>query len=375
MHVRHYRKRFNLFGFWSILACLTVLLFTNIFEASPVNANVPATPAAPATSIKSNLAVYPPQQTSGNPRPIKSDKFTETISKNVSSYNKRVKDSLPSIQSIQKQKRRLKRKQFLIIFLLRVAFVVLLPISVVTAAISLAITLLFLGLRILTLNFTNRDTYQISSIVFRSNLSLIVASITGILNPIFATFGVIAAMSASAIEITEPLLRIKYQREIKRLRHLHRLLTDPVLMETMGMLVKGAKSMSAITAAKSKKDMLSIANKSSDVLSMSIESSRDLVDIMIKSSGAQDFVQRVELNGNIPPQVLLWAQEQYKSLRKSGVLEEAAKLAVGALSKELEGIARFLPYLEAIELVRKKEEDDQKKRQKQTEKEKKRFFQ
>ena len=56
-----------------------------------------------------------------------------------------------------------------------------------------------------------------------------------------------------------------------------------------------------------------------------------------------------------PPALWQWSQQQYVTLKESGILEAAAKQALQALQGELESAAEFLPYLNAIEQVRREQ--------------------
>jgi len=91
------------------------------------------------------------------------------------------------------------------------------------------------------------------------------------------------------------------------------------------------------------------------------ETSSQLVEQLVQSSGAvksvlDDFQQRA------PKPVWEWTKQQYKALKDSGLLEEAASRAMQALEGELEMASAFLPYLDAIEKVRKQQMDELNKR-------------
>ena len=60
-------------------------------------------------------------------------------------------------------------------------------------------------------------------------LATIFASLTGIFLPVFALFGLIASTTEAACEMVKPIMCIRYQRQVRKLRHLQKILTDPVL--------------------------------------------------------------------------------------------------------------------------------------------------
>ena len=335
---------------------------------------LPVTHANAGTTLqvspRSNL-IPPPQHVSKSDGLIRDQKIRSK--EGIELETLKASSGGVSLKKIQKAKRAVRRKQILTMFLLRIGFILLSPISIFTTVLCLAMTLVFLTLRILTLNLTNRDTFQIAYILFRSNFSFFLACVTGFINPIFAIFGLVASSLVTGVEIMEPILRIKYRRELKRLRHLHKLITDPVLMETMGMLMKSAQSINLTHASihQSRPKVISspFSSMKSKVVnqSMSREKSKELVDLFLQSSAVQNISQQIQSKGThsrFSPRIQQWGKEQYQSLRRSGLLEEAANQAVEKLSKELESIMGFLPYLEAIEKVRKKKEEDLNKHEK-----------
>eukprot|EP00566_Odontella_aurita_P028866 CAMPEP_0113592048 /NCGR_PEP_ID=MMETSP0015_2-20120614/37621_1 /TAXON_ID=2838 /ORGANISM="Odontella" /LENGTH=147 /DNA_ID=CAMNT_0000498523 /DNA_START=790 /DNA_END=1233 /DNA_ORIENTATION=- /assembly_acc=CAM_ASM_000160 len=79
----------------------------------------------------------------------------------------------------------------------------------------------------------------------------------------------------------------------------------------------------------------------------------ELVETLLESTGAVRLRERVQ--NTMPSSVAAWAEDQYQSLRRSGAFEAIISRALDALGKELSGAAEFLPYLEAIEVVRRKQ--------------------
>ena len=149
-----------------------------------------------------------------------------------------------------------------------------------------------------------------------------------------------------------------YKRQMKKLAHLHKLITDPVLMETLGVVIRGASVLSSVaveagqsvqqsTTKKVRKGLLMVKEKQTN------NASTELVETLIQSSGAIE-AQRV-LEKKLPTPVVSWGKDQWESLRRSGALEAAATRALQALRKDISSASAFLPYLEAIEQVRKQQ--------------------
>ncbi len=144
---------------------------------------------------------------------------------------------------------------------------------------------------------------------------------------------------------------------MKKLAHLHKLITDPVLMETLGVVIRGASVLSSAAVEAGQSVQQSTTKKVRKGLLMVQEkknASAELVETLIQSSGAIE-AQRV-LETKLPTPVVSWGKDQWESLRRSGALEAAATRALQALRNDLSGAAAFLPYLEAIEQVRKQQQ-------------------
>lgn len=195
-------------------------------------------------------------------------------------------------------------------------------------------------------------------------LGAIFASLTGIFLPVFALFGLVASVATAACEIAEPILRIRYQRQLKKLRHLQKILTDPVLMETMEYLLRGAEAVSLATAAQVDKAGRHVGKAGAGVSRFALgagkktaqqiqDNSVQLVETMLASPEIQNIRQSIEQK--MPSRLNEWTRDQWESLRKSGILEDAARAALHALKNELNTAASFLPYLEAIKEVRDKQ--------------------
>ena len=84
--------------------------------------------------------------------------------------------------------------------------------------------------------------------------------------------------------------------------------------------------------------------------------STEMVEQLVAEISANSQVL-ADLQRKTPPAVWKWTQQQYASLKESGLLESAAKQAIQALHGELEAAAEFLPYLNAIERVRREQQE------------------
>ena len=154
---------------------------------------------------------------------------------------------------------------------------------------------------------------------------------------------------------------------MKKLAHLHKLITDPVLMETMGVVIRGASAISAaavdvghtIQQEAGTKVKRGIKGAKHSVQNSSTATT-ELVENLLNSSGAIKAKETIE--NKLPSPVVSWGKDQMESLRKSGALEAAATRALEALRKDLSGAAAFMPYLEAIENVRQKQQLENQKR-------------
>ena len=78
-----------------------------------------------------------------------------------------------------------------------------------------------------------------------------------------------------------------------------------------------------------------------------------ITEVVASGTASQEWLATVQ--SKAPPAVWKWAQEQYDSLKKSGLLEAAAQQALQALQSELQAASEFLPYLNAIEQVRRQQ--------------------
>mmetsp|Transcript_1641 Transcript_1641/g.2335 ORF Transcript_1641/g.2335 Transcript_1641/m.2335 type:complete len:389 (+) Transcript_1641:176-1342(+) len=269
------------------------------------------------------------------------------------------------VEDIKSTTRKMKRTEFRMLLAVRFAFMLILPISTILLVPCVILCLVFTSLRILCFNFLFRDISKIMMALSRATLNLVLASLTGILSPIFAIFGLIAGLSVAAVEMSEPLLRIKYKRELRKLKHLHKLITDPVLLETLGVVMKGAKAISE-TAVDISSPVIDSAKRTVDretrniwkskkvSVRKEVGASHELVETLLQSEGLVNVKE--SLVHKLPEPVSNWGQEQFEALRKSGVLESAVSKVFSALKEDLSGAAEFLPYLEAIEKVRKEQE-------------------
>lgn len=278
------------------------------------------------------------------------------------------------VDDVRAAARRWKRKEFWALLVARITFVLVLPLSAGFFVLSVSISFFLLALRILTLNLCLRETSRIVQSASKALLATIFASITGIFLPVFALFGLIAAVAEALCEMAEPILRIRYNRQLAKLRHLQKILTDPVLMETMEYLIRGAEAVSAATARQvgqagtgayrhvgrtSRWAIASGKKRYQEVQDNSVQ----LIETLLESPEVQNMKERIERK--MPERLSSWTQDQWESLRKSGVLEDAARAAIHALRKELTTAATFLPYLEAIKDVREKQLQQDAKQQQQ----------
>mmetsp|Transcript_35440 Transcript_35440/g.65113 ORF Transcript_35440/g.65113 Transcript_35440/m.65113 type:complete len:405 (-) Transcript_35440:399-1613(-) len=284
------------------------------------------------------------------------------------------------VQSVGDSYRHLKRTRFFTLLLLRVAFVLISPLAAVAVILTMAFSLILTALRIIFLNFCFRDTSNLVYAATRAAIAILLACITGIFSPPFAVFGVLAAVSLAGLDMAEPLLRIRYRRQMRKLKHLHKLITDPILMETMGAVLQGAQAIALASARAAESSGRSAARGARTIASASGRSAaglavrgkqavgdasrrgkqamddiaaKELVETLLESSGAVRLRETVQ--SKMPSSVSSWAEDQYQSLLRSGALEAAVSRILEALGNELSGAFEFLPYLEALEEVRKKQ--------------------
>ena len=118
------------------------------------------------------------------------------------------------VHNMKETARKIKRTEFWALLALRIAFIFILPLSIIVFGLTFVISLLLLSLRIITLNFCFREVSKISFATVRIAISLIMASITGIISPLFAIFGLLASISVAILEMAEPILRIRYARYV-----------------------------------------------------------------------------------------------------------------------------------------------------------------
>ena len=136
---------------------------------------------------------------------------------------------------------------------------------------------------------------------------------------------------------------------------------DPVLVETLQQLLRGASAVTAMTqrslvsSAKYSQRQLATMATSGYVAASSLVSTEMVEQLVTEISANSQFL--VDLKRKTPPAVWKWTQQQYTSLKESGLLEAAAKQAIQALHGELEAAAEFLPYLNAIEKVRREQQE------------------
>ena len=129
------------------------------------------------------------------------------------------------IQSVNRSTRAWKRKQFWALVALRFGFVLLTPISLVVWILLLAVSVVVHAVWFLTFSLVGGQVRILTSSLAKAGLATVLASLCGILLPVFATFGLVISVLQCGLELTEPLLRMRYQRQLRKIQHLHRLLT------------------------------------------------------------------------------------------------------------------------------------------------------
>lgn len=260
------------------------------------------------------------------------------------------------VESVRVSRRQWKRKEVTALLLLRIGFLINLPFSILFLAISIVFWSITLVVRILTLNFAARELSTIAYAVCKALVALTFASLTGIFLPVFAMFGLIASLTGAAIEMAEPILRIRYRRILRKLQHLQKILNDPVLLETIDIMSRGAQAVTAATSSQ----VHNVQNISQRAIKKgkskydgAQDTSAQLIETLIQSPSSIAWQESIKKR--LPNTVAVWTKDQVGMLRKSGMLEEAASHAINALSKskELSAAATLLPYIEAISKVQK----------------------
>lgn len=264
------------------------------------------------------------------------------------------------------------RRQFWALLALRFAFALLAPISLVALVVLFVAGTVAHATFLVTLTFCAGQSRAILTSLTKAALAVFLASLCGVLLPVFAAFGLVISILQCGLELTEPILRIRYQRQLRKIRHLHTLLTDPVLVETLQSLLRGANTVTAMTqrqlaasanasqrritasARASQKKLAEMAD--SGHIAASALASTELVEQLVAEVSA-DSKFLADLKGKTSPAVWRWTRQQYEALKESGLLEAAAKRAIQALQGELESASEFLPYLDAIEKVRREQQE------------------
>ena len=126
---------------------------------------------------------------------------------------------------VQRTTRSLKRKQFWALLALRFGFALLAPLSLVGLAVLFVAGTVVHATFLLTFTFCGSQSRLILTSLTKAALAVFLASLCGTLLPVFAAFGLVISMLQCGLELTEPILRIRYQRQLRKIRHLHTLLT------------------------------------------------------------------------------------------------------------------------------------------------------
>lgn len=256
----------------------------------------------------------------------------------------------------------------------RLGFALMLPFSIAGLLFLGSVGTLLHGTYLLTLTLCCSQLRLIVTSLTKAALVMVVACLTGPLLPVFAAFGLVISILQCAVELTEPILRIRYQRQLRKLQHLHKLLIDPVLVETLQQLLRGAGTVTTMAqrqlanSAKESQRRIIIdgrgfkrisnpATAAGEALTSSVLSTEmveQLVTQLVVSANSEWLAQ---LQEKTSPALWQWTRQQYIALKQSGMLEAAAQQALQALQGELEAAADFLPYLNAIEKVRKEQQE------------------
>mmetsp|Transcript_3683 Transcript_3683/g.5442 ORF Transcript_3683/g.5442 Transcript_3683/m.5442 type:complete len:264 (-) Transcript_3683:183-974(-) len=254
--------------------------------------------------------------------------------------------------SIRKTTNQWKRSEFKALLAVRLgSILVLLPVSLILLAISLVGWTLTLTIHLLTFGFTGRHVLHLTWVLTRISLSLLWASITGFLIPVFAVFGLVAFLSVALFELAEPILKIRYQRQLHKIRHLYKLMTDPILLETLDPMLRFAQDVSTHMTTSTTTTSKRLMQKGKQMA----VGPQQFVDSLLTSSAVTDV--QTKFKNRVSPSVYQWSKDQYVSLRKSGALEKVASQALEALRKDMDRAAGFLPYLEAIQQVRQTQQE------------------
>lgn len=282
--------------------------------------------------------------------------------RHVSTQSKPPSAPLPSksisdtYNDIRKRRKALRRKEIVMLTLARIAFVLGIPLSLIPFVLTATVSLVLFILKMISFGFVGSNLAKISICLLRINISFIMACITGLINPYFAIFGLVAAVGINTVEMTEPILRIRFAKEVRKLKHLHKLISDPVLVETISVIIKQAHHASSFvtskvesTASKGKRRLTGFGRAQVKRIEDMDTSASYIVETLIDSSVAADFQSKLE--AKLPPAIMKWARLQLSQLRSSGILESAAKQALCSLQEDLSSAKTILPYLEALQEV------------------------
>ena len=126
---------------------------------------------------------------------------------------------------------------------------------------------------------------------------------------------------------------------------------DPVLLETIDIMSRGAQAVTSKTSKQMQSVSLRAMKTGKSTYNGVQDTSAQLIETLVQSPSAIAWQESVKKR--LPDAVLVWTRDQVGMLRNSGVLEEAATHALNALgkSKELSAAATLLPYIEAISQV------------------------
>ena len=174
-------------------------------------------PQQQQTAETTALAVIQPP-----PPPPPASLLSTSTSKSVSV--RKVPSLSNQLHTVNRATRAWKRKQFWMLVALRFVYLLLAPISVLLWLVALAVSILVHVVYAITFSLVGGQVRIMTNAIAKAGLALLLASITGILLPVFASFGLVISVLQCGLELTEPLLRIKYQRQLRKIKHLHKLL-------------------------------------------------------------------------------------------------------------------------------------------------------
>lgn len=130
-----------------------------------------------------------------------------------------------SLLQMHRTRQSLLRRQFWALLVLRVGFLLLAPVSLLALVVLFVAGTVVHATFLLTFTVFAGQSRLILTSLTKAALAVVLASVCGTLLPVFAAFGLVISVLQCGLELTEPILRIRYQRQLRKIRHLHTLLT------------------------------------------------------------------------------------------------------------------------------------------------------